>query len=166
MTPEEFLAIPEQRPYLEYVAGIAFQKPANSRLRIETLHEIVYHLGMWKESHGGRAGISAQIRLGPGPDYRLPDLCFWRPELPRGRGCTPSLAVDILSPDQVSGELRARARFFRSTGVETCWLIDPVSRTAEIFEGRKKSGTLTTTPKAECLPGFEFPLADLFAILD
>jgi hypothetical protein len=54
----------------------------------------------------------------------------------------------------------------RASGVETAWLIDPLTRTAEIYEGRRKAGRAVQTLTADCLPGFELPLTELFAILE
>ena len=166
MTPEEYLSLPEHKPYLEYVHGMVLQKPAGNMDYGQLLGQLIWFIGTWKQSHGGRAGIAARARLGDLPDYRIPDLSYWRPEVPRGEEAVPSLAVEVRSPEQLVLELRRKCEFLRSTGVETCWLIDPVSRTAEVYEGRRKTGALVSTLKAECLPGFELPLAELFAVLD
>ena len=48
--------------------------------------------------------------------------------------------------------------------METCWLIDPVARTAEIYEGRAKAGRPATELAAACLPGFRLPVAELLAL--
>ena len=113
----------------------------------------------------GRAGIEARAKLGELPNYRLPDLSYWKPGIPRGDEAPPTLAIEIRSQSQTLAELRRKCEFLRSTGVEACWLIDPVSRTAELFEGPRR-GDLIEALRADCLPGFELPLSELFAILD
>ncbi|MGE3075349.1 MAG: Uma2 family endonuclease [Dehalococcoidia bacterium] len=100
------------------------------------------------------------------PNYRLPDLSYWKPGISRGEQAPPTLAAEIRSRGQTLAELRRKCEFLRSTGVEACWLIDPVSRTAELYEGRKKTGANIDTLKAACLPDFELALVDFFAILE
>jgi Uma2 family endonuclease len=121
---------------------------------------------LWLGSVPARLGVEIRARLGELPNYRLPDVSFWKPEAPFGNQDPPTLAVEIRSPDQTLAELRRKCEFLRATGVECCWLIDPLSRTAEIYEGRRKAGRGSETLTAECLPGFTLTLAELFAILD
>ncbi|MGE0599768.1 MAG: Uma2 family endonuclease [Dehalococcoidia bacterium] len=167
MTPEEYLALPEEKPYLEYVDGVVLQKPMPDEEHSELARELAYHLTVWlKKKKRGRAGIEARARLGDLPNYRLPDISYWKPGIARGEQAPPTLAAEIRSRGQTLAELRRKCEFLRSTGVEACWLIDPVSRTAELYEGRKKSGTNVDTLTAACLPDFELSLSDLFAILD
>ncbi len=65
-------------------------------------------------------------------------------------------------------ELRRKCRSFRANGVDACWLIDPMSRAAEVFEGDRDAEMLPSdgTLETAVMPGFSLPLADLFAVLD
>ena len=45
-------------------------------------------------------------------------------------------------------------------------MIDPVSRTAEVYEGRGKKGKPVDTLTAECMPGFSLSLTELFLVLE
>ncbi len=166
MTPEQYLALPEEKPYLEYIDGMALQKPMPQEEHAELVAELIHRLKTWMAEHGGRIGPEARAKLGDLPNYRLPDLSYWKPGIPRGEEAPPTLAVEVRSKVQAVAELRRKCEFLRSSGVEACWLIDPVSRTAEVFEGRAKSGRRVETLTAQCLPGFELALGDLFAILD
>ena len=164
MTPEEYLRLPEEKPYLEYVDGVVLQKPMPNEDHAELVAEIIHRLKIWMERHGGRIGPEARAKLGDLPNYRLPDVSYWKAGIPRGQEAPPTLAVEVRSKDQTLAELRRKCEFLRSTGVEACWLIDPVARTAELFEGKSR-GTSIETLKAACVPGFELPLAKLFAVL-
>lgn len=166
MTPEEYLALPEEKPYLEYVDGVVLQKPMPNEDHGELAFRVGHLIQVWLGTRPGRIGVEVRAKLGELPNYRLPDVSYWKPGIPRGEGAPPTVAVEIRSPDQTLAELRTKCEFLRRSGVETCWLIDPVNRSAEVFEGRKQTGTPVTVLKAESLPGFELPLADLFAILD
>ena len=165
MTPEEYLALPEEKPYLEYVNGMVLQKPMPNQHHGLLAFRIGHLIQLWLGAAPARIAVEVRARLGD-LMYRLPDLSYWRPEAPFGDQEPPSLAVEVRSPDQALEALREKCRNYIRSGVETCWLIDPLSRTAEIYEGRKKSGTAVATLRAECLPGFELALTDLFAILD
>ena len=166
MTPEEYLALPEEKPYLEYVDGVVLQKPMPNEEHSQLALEVGYHIRLWLRGRKGRAGVEARAKLGDLPNYRLPDVSFWKGDVPSGDQAPPTLAVEIRSPGQTVAELRRKCEFLRRSGVETCWLVDPVTRTAEVFEGRKKTGTPVTILAAQSLPGFELALSDLFAILD
>jgi len=61
--------------------------------------------------------------------------------------------------------LRRKCEFLRSTGVEACWLIDPFSRKAELYEGAHKGAPIEEL-NAACLPGFALPLVELFAVIE
>ena len=165
MTPEEYLALPEEKPYLEYVDGIVVQKPMPNLSHGELVAELIYRIKIWIEHNGGRIGPEVRARLGDLPNFRLPDLSYWKPQLPRDDDTPPSLAVEVRSRSQTMAELRRKCEFLRSTGVEACWLIDPIARTAEIYEGRRKTPRLADVLTAEALPGFELALSDLFAVL-
>lgn len=80
----------------------------------------------------------------------------------------PTLAVEVRSPDDTMAEQRAKCRFYRNHGVDVCWLVDPASRTVEVFEAGREGAVLgandtLTTPH---LPGFALELSALFAVLD
>jgi Uma2 family endonuclease len=166
MTPEQYLALPEDKPYLEYIDGVVLQKPMPNEDHGVLAFRIGYLIQVWLGSVPARIGVEVRARLGELPNFRLPDVSYWRPDAPFGRGEPPTLAAEIRSPDQTLAELRRKCEFLRSTGVETCWLIDPIARTAELYDGRRKVGRPAETLTAACLPGFELRLADLFAILE
>lgn len=166
MTPEEYLALPEEKPYLEYVDGVVLQKPTPNNDHAELVIRLGAFLTAWIENGGGgRVGTEARSRLGELPNFRLPDLSYWKPGTPREYVGPPSLAVEIRSPDQTIAELRRKCEFFRSSGVEASWLIDPGSRSAWLFEGRKRAVEVEVL-RAGVLPGFELAVDRLFSVLD
>jgi Uma2 family endonuclease len=80
----------------------------------------------------------------------------------------PTLAVEVRSKDRSMRGLRDKCRYYRTHGVDVAWLIDPYSRTIEVFEGEAdgqraaRDGTL----ESPSLPGLRVPVADLWAALD
>jgi Uma2 family endonuclease len=168
MTPEQYLALPEVKPYLEYVDGMVIQKPMPTKAHSQLAAEIAFFLRLWIREHRGHVGVEARNKAGELPNYRIPDVSFWKPGYEGGDDDLPTLAVEIRSPDQSLAELRTKCRYFRENGVEACWIIDPGNRTAEVFEGDRDADPIAPdgTLIAGCMPGFELPLADLFAVLD
>jgi len=164
MTPEEYLSLPEEQPYLEYVDGVVLQKPMASIEHGQIALEIGSLLRAWTREHGGRAAVEARARVGELPNFRIPDVSFWDADAPREPDTMPTLAIEIRSAGQTMDELRAKCRFFRANGVSARWLIDPVSQTAEVFEG-KRDGAVTNTLEAACVPGFSVTVAAVFAAI-
>lgn len=165
MTPEEYLALPEEKPYLEYVDGMVLQKPMPTEEHAEIALELGSHLKTWARPRKGRVGVEARMRQGELPNYRVPDVSYWDASVPRGAGAPPTLAVEIRSPDQTLAELQAKCRSLRSAGVAVCWLIDPTSRVALVFDDTH-DGDATSVLESSVLPGFRLALIELFQFLD
>jgi Uma2 family endonuclease len=108
---------------------------------------------------------------------RIPDVSFisWEKfpggKLPRVQipAVAPDLAVEVLSPGNSEGELDRKLQDYFTAGVRLVWCIEPATRTARIFSAPDKCTVLDQTRSlsgGDVLPGFELPLADLFAEMD
>lgn len=168
MSEAEFLALPEEKPYLEYYDGAVWQKPMPSKQHRDLVERLVVEIWLYRRRHGGSGGPEGRVRLPDGSGFRLPDTAYWAPERDDGDDSVPTLAVEVRSPDQTMAELRRECRSFRANGVDVCWLIDPASRTAEVFEGNRDGGRLSGTDSLETasMPGFSLSLVDLFSVLN
>lgn len=167
MTEAEYLALPEEKPYLEYVDGVVIQKPMPTAVHRKLVAFIVHALFNYHTQSGGDSGPEGRIRLGDGPSYRIPDAAYWAPGRPSGDDSIPTLVVEVRSPEQTMGELREKCRFYRRNGVDACWLVDPDSRTVEVFDngrdGERFAGDAVVSSPAA--PGFALSLKDLFAVI-
>jgi Uma2 family endonuclease len=165
MTEAEYLALPEEKPYLEYVDGVVIQKPMPTAIHRKLVKYLVVALALYERRAGGDSGPEGRVRLGDGPSYRIPDAAYWAPGRPSGDDSIPTLVIEVRSPRQTIGELREKCRFYRRNGVEACWLIDPETRTAEVFDagrdGQQFSGDVEVASPA--VPGFGVSLSELFA---
>jgi Uma2 family endonuclease len=168
MSEARYLALPEEKPYLEYVDGAVRQKPMPNADHGDLIQFLALELGLWARSFGGKVRPEMRSALGSRPDYRLPDLAYWLPGRPSGDDSIPTLTIEVRSPGQSMRELRAKCHFYRQSGVEAAWLIDPASRTVEVFERDLDGARLdeTSVLTSPLLPGFELPLKQLFAALD
>lgn len=122
-------------------------------------------------------GAGGMVRLLP-DQIRMPDVCFvpWDrcPGRRRPTGnvwqIAPTLAAEVLSQSNTTGEMLRKRRDYFAAGVLLVWEIDPETRAVEVF-------TTPETPDARltiadtldggaALPGFVLPLAELFGELD
>jgi Uma2 family endonuclease len=71
----------------------------------------------------------------------------------------------ILSPNNTRAEIDARLKDFFSRGAQIAWVIDPETESVEVCHSpieRKLVGTGGVLDGEQLLPGFQFPIADLF----
>lgn len=161
----------------ELVDGILVEKGMSYRASflgtylLETINQFVRagNLGLVT----GEAGL---LRLMSGL-VRIPDVAFvaWK-RIPGGAvpiepipGLVPNLAVEILSPSNTAKEMARKRREYFQVGVELVWIIDPATRTVEVFTSVDQSTLLDESQSLDggtVLPGLIVALADLFAELD
>ncbi len=106
---------------------------------------------------------------------RAPDISFIPKERllrlgfsPRSRKFfpgAPDLAVEVLSPSNTRAEIDARLRDFFASGTQITWIIDPDTESAEVCHSltqRTLIGPGGELDGEHLLPGFHYPIADLF----
>ncbi len=168
MSEPEYLALPEEKPYLEYVDGVVQQKPKPDDLHGRLIMFVDYLLYAYILRFGGDGGPERRMRLADGTGRRLPDTAYWVPGRYSGPDSTPSATFEVRSADQSAASLRRKCRSLRANGVDVCWLIDPYQRWVEVFEGARDGERLAADGALETsvMPEFTVPLADLWAVLD
>lgn len=172
LTVEEYLALPEEKPYLEYANGEVVPKMAPDRKHAGLAGEISYRLGSYRREHGGFFGPEGRVGFLDRRDTRflLPDVAYWAPGREVGERilAPPTLAIEIRSADQAMAGLREKCRYYREHGVDVCWLVDPVGNAVEVFEGPKDGLVVGPGGVLESvhLPGFAIDVEELFAAVD
>lgn len=103
----------------------------------------------------------------PSGNYRKPDYAYWLPGVHDGDDSLPSLAVEVRPPGETMASQRRKCREYREAGVLVCWLIDPIARVVEVFEGDVDAEPLPADGvlRSEQIPGFEVGVRELFAAL-
>jgi len=162
------------RMVCELIDGVLVEKAAGfleSRLAVVVSHLIESFLD--SRNFGLVAGAAGMLRILP-DQVRIPDVSFVRweqfpdrklPEEP-APGIAPDLAIEILSKGNTPAEVDRKLQDYFTAGVRLVWYIDPPTRSARVYTAVDQSteidenGTLTG---GEVLPGFELPLAELFA---
>lgn len=166
MSEEAYLALPEEKPYLEYVDGVVLQKPMPTKAHRRIVQFVCYALETYIRSVGaGQAGPEQRSHLHA--NYRLPDVSYWAPGVSDDDDSVPTLAIEVRSPDQSVAELRAKCRAYIAAGASEVWLIDPRSQTVTVFDADRDGDPLPGTAllTSANLPGFELKLAELFAVI-
>jgi Uma2 family endonuclease len=77
LSVEEYLALPEEKPYLEYICGEAVPKPMPDRLHLALVFHLSHLLWEYIQKAGGfcRAGGPSQID-DRSTCFLLPDLSY------------------------------------------------------------------------------------------
>jgi len=81
----------------------------------------------------------------------------------------PDLAVEILSPNNTRREIDERLNDFFASGARLVWIINPETQSVEVCPSPSKRellGSGAFLDGEDLLPGFRYPIADLFAEWD
>jgi Uma2 family endonuclease len=170
MSLEEYEALPEEKPYLEYWDGVVLQKAVPTRRHQKLEFHLTRMLVDYAAEAGGDSWAEGHVWF-EGRGWRLPDVSYWGPEKDQGderRSLPPTLAIEIRSPEQSMSELREKCRQMLANGVDVCWLIDPYERRAETFDGDRDGAVVPDDGSLSSphLPRFELPLSELWSAMD
>jgi Uma2 family endonuclease len=171
------IVLPETKPETEWVRGRALQKvsPTYSHARLQLL--LGGTLGMWAdEGRHGRVGSEWRFRVAPpGRIVRplVPDVAFLsyealaadaprdEVEIPLG---APTLAVEILSPDDRRADVADKIATFLAAGTELVVVVDPRRATLTVHDAagthELRAGDIL---RHQALPGFVLDVGELFA---
>ncbi len=113
--------------------------------------------GFWMHNRNCRAPDVSFVRKD-----RLKNLDRSSPAFFQG---APDLAVEILSPSMTRRDMDERLNDFFASGTRLAWVIDPARELAEICHSpteRRLLGSGGSMAAEYFLPGFLFPVSDLF----
>jgi len=174
LTLEEFLALPEEKPALEYTDG-----------RIQAK--------MSPNAWHGRLEMSLGIRLevgSTGPDPLIafsetrvtfagrswvPDVVAYRTsrapigdggEIPDDLTVPPDVAIEVTSPGQSIEAQDDRCRWLASNGVTAALRVHPRTRVVRVFRADNESGELggsDVIDLEDIAPGLRFAVDELFS---
>lgn len=177
MSVGEFLAVQDGEPgyRFELIHGVLIVSPAPSLGERDPNDELGYRLRTYRSSHpnGSLLDLTApEQELETSAGIRRADRVIWA-----GLGRQPDPARDIpaIVIEFVSGSSRDRRRDYdekrleyAALGVKEYWIIDRFRRTLTVCCGTEKPRIWRAkdTYSTAILPGFELPLAELFAITD
>ncbi|MBA2449520.1 MAG: Uma2 family endonuclease [Chloroflexi bacterium] len=173
---EEFLQLPEEKPYLELVDGVVKQKAAPQWLH--GLLQLGFGAGINQHAWPRQLAVAfSEIREAFGRDSLVPDIGVYRWErVPRteagevvnGPPTPPNIAIEIRSPDQGIGDLVDKCRRFLAHGTELALVVVPEHRTVILVRADESVTTLRGDDRIDLspvLPDFELTVRELFEML-
>ncbi len=94
------------------------------------------------------------------PENEFPSGAYWSVQ--------PALIFEVLSPTNTKAEIDRKLKELFEIGCRIAWVIDPKTRTATIYTSLTRRKTIDENgilDGGRILPGFQLPMADLFAKL-
>ena len=175
VTAEEFELFPHDPPYnrFELVEGRVIRLSPVSFDHGRVVARLGYLLSRHLEHKSlGTVGMEVGFKLASNPDtVRGPDIAFVRQDrVPAsGRGFfkgAPDLVIEVLSPDDRPGEVRAKTDQYLATGVPVVVIVDPEEKTATTFR-RSSPPIALASPSdvldlSDAIAGFRCSLHEIF----
>ncbi len=138
-----------------------------------------YLLGNWldaqPEPRGSAYSGEAGVQLRPDPELTVGlDVVYLSPEVAARNESDeestiivgiPTLAVEILSPNDTVGATFSRGKILLGAGIPVVWLIDPYMQTVTILRSGQSTVVLNDQQTLDGhpeLPGFSVPVARIF----
>lgn len=170
LTLEEFLALPETRPFTELIDGVPCQKPVGSEKHSRAQGNLYFLLRTHARTRRGRSRteLGVQFVRTSRGNFRVPDVVYYLPENvdrsdSKYPARAPDLAAEVMSEGQSRATVRRRLEFLREQGTISTLLIDPEDETVEVHDGESAftaRGDDQVTLAG--INGFSFAVRDLF----
>jgi Uma2 family endonuclease len=180
-TPEDLAAMPDAEAVrFELVDGKLVERPMDAESS-EIAAKILILLGFFLRDHPmGRlfgSDTSYQCFVDDPARVRRADVGFVRfDQLPNGKApkgnirAAPTLAVEVISPNDTADEVQAKVAEWLAAGVPLVWVVYPGTRTVRIHRPRSSPlGAVSDLTEAdaisgeEVIPGFSCPVSEFFA---
>ena len=176
LTLEEFLALPEEKPALEYFDGVVTQKVSPERDHSTLQYQICEWINVAARPRK-LAFAFPELRTTHGGASRVPDVAVYTWErIPRERSergtvdvfTPPDIAIEIASPGQGRRKLLDRCRWFVGQGARLALLVEPRRRSITVVYPDGRLRVLTgddVLDLGEVIPGLSLVVGELFALL-
>jgi Uma2 family endonuclease len=175
-TEDELMVLPKDGTKRELIEGEIIMSPAgyrHERLVAVLLSALLPHATRHRLGVVCGSGLGCWMHSGNllSPDIsfisraRLPGAAT---ELEKYLQGAPDLVVEVLSPWDRSPRLRDKMTDYFASGARLAWVVNPADRTALVYrsaDSKRILGVADALNGEDVLPGFQFPLAELFAEL-
>ena len=172
MTLEEFLALPEENPALEFDGEVVTQKmaPTPDHTELQAIFREAFNDAA-SQRQLGRTFFELRFRVAK--LVRVPDVSYYRLEhlriLPGGRydrtQGIPDIAVEIVSPDQSVTSLIRKCQEYLAYGAQIALVVDPDDEAILAFRSGQPVRVLQGNDRIDVddvLPGVTLTVRELF----
>lgn len=175
-TEAELKALPENGYTHEVVNGELVMSPKNDFYHGHICSRLLAALVNFNQTqHLGAVLDSSTGFWMHNRNCRAPDISFvtkarligskFKPSTRKFFPGAPDLAVEILSPSNTRVEIDERLKDFFASGTQITWIINPDAECVEVCHSptrRELLGAGACLDGEHLLPGFQYPIADLF----
>lgn len=174
LTEDDLQALPDDAYRYELVEGLLLREPAPALRHARVQRRVLIALATYVEEHDlGEVCAELGFVLSKDPDtVRAPDVSFLsRGTLARLRDDTrlfpgaPDLAIEVLSPSNRPGEIRAKVADLLAAGSRLVWVVDPALRHVTAYRALLAPRVLRehdVLDGEDVVPGFSLAVAALF----
>ena len=172
-TYEDYLKLPEGAPY-QLINGELVMSPSPT-----TYHQIIANNISTLLTQYVRKNKLGTILFSPIDVYfekhetYQPDIIFVSKERKEIIGekkieGAPDLVIEILSESNAYYDLKHKKNIYEKYGVKEYWIVDPIEKSVEVFEGKEKKFTLIDRKeekgkiKSKVLTGLKIQVEEIF----
>jgi Uma2 family endonuclease len=175
-TEDALQALPDTGYDYELVSGELVMSPKNNFEHENLCVRLLVALADFNRTR--RLGAVLGSNLGcwmHNRNCRAPDVSFTSKQRLRQLGfksstrkflpCAPDLAVEVVSSSNTRAEVDARLKDFFASGTQLAWIVHPDEQFVEVCHSptdRVILGPGAVLEGGQLLPGFAFPIAELF----
>ncbi len=166
---------PDDPPY-EIIDGRKVEKPPMGNYEVLVASILVEKLAPHARAHGlGRVVCEMLFRINPAGNPQLrPDVAFvsygrWARDrkVTSGDGwdVVPDLAIEVVSRSNTASQVIRKVRKYLEANALRVWVVYPIERQVYIYDSPTRVRILGPGEDLDgegILPGFHFPLAELF----
>ncbi|MCC7369707.1 MAG: Uma2 family endonuclease [Chloroflexi bacterium] len=170
MSLQEFLALPEEKPALEFQDGVVTQKMAAKPVHGSIQSFLLRTIDQFARPR--RLGIVfAETRFAHDNWSPVPDVAFYRREsltvrrAPRDFTAAPDLAIEILSPGQTVNDLLQKSLDYLARGTLVAVVVSPPDETVLVVRQGETLAVLRGDRRInldDVLPGLQLTVEQLF----
>jgi Uma2 family endonuclease len=139
-TYADYLRLPDDGKRYELIEGVLYVANAPTPEHQFTVTELIFHLRLYVSTHklGIVLATPVEVHLSETSKPVQPDVIFVTKERQPARGVSfiegaPALVIEVVSPTSIQRDRKVKYDLYEQTGVAEYWIVDPRTRSVEIY---------------------------------